>query len=824
MISMQRIRTLACEHLNSTPPPPSAPKNLSAPDAPLAHAPPKSRGVFATIAGKCAPAVAGVLLGALGLTHSASASGARVANIVAPSPIEAKIDALLATMTLEQKVAQMTQLGWAGNPTGPEGIGFNIDQEERIKGGVGSLLNVTNPRDIARLQALAMKESPQKTPLLIGFDVIYGTRTIGPVPIAMASSFDPAVARSVAKIAGTEARARGIAWTFAPMVDYCVDPRWGRIVESWGSAPHLIAAMGSANVKGFKDAGVASTMKHFAGYGMAQGGIDYGPAQISRAQLHNEVLPPFRAMVQAGVHAVMPSFNVLNGVPAHANKGLLQLLDKWGFKGVVISDWAGVHELVAHGVAKDRKQAALLGLRAGVHMDMASDVFAENAPSLVKQGKIAEKQIDEAVRRILRLKLELGLFDDAIPDVDAAEKIELSAEHKAVMRNAAERSMVLLKNDVAGDRPVLPLGAGIKKIAVVGPLANDPDAPLGHWRGLGRKEDTITVLEGLKARAEDTVIAYAQGSEIQGGTAAQREEALRAAEDADVIIAVVGESAQMSGEAATRLDPSLPAEQVELLKKLSESGKPIVAVIMSGRPLTGMQWLAEHVPAMLQAWQPGTMAGEAIANVLFGSDKDGRLVTPGGKLSSEILPHAGFIGAAHHMRYGNGRPPSPKDHNKYTWGPAHFDEKGQLVASDPRHAGHGPLFAFGEGKSYTTFAVAEPSAPQKISKSTLREEGLTIRAKITNTGEREGDEVVQVYLRPLVATESQPEKKLVAFERLTVKPGESREVVFNLRESDLEYYSESKDRRLLETGDYKIWVGSSSRDKDLHSMTVTLTR
>jgi beta-glucosidase len=733
-------------------------------------------------------------------------------------PVEAKIDALISKMTLEEKVEQMSQVGWIGNATGPEQVAFNGSREERVKKGLGSLLNVHDPKDVRRLQKIALEESRLKIPVLFGGDVITGDRTMGPQPTTLAASFDPEVVRSVCEVAGKEARARGTPWTFAPMLDVSFDPRWGRIVEAFGGDPYLVAQMGVASIRGFHDGGAATTMKHFAGYGMADGGVDYGAVHVSRQRLFDEILPPFKAAVEAGVDAVMPAFNSLNGTPSHANKDLTKILRKdWRFDGVSISDWTGLHELIAHGVASDRAEAATLGAGATIDMDMASDVYAENLAKMVKAGAVSEKTVDAAVRRILRLKHKLGLFEQASPELGAYEKMILSPEHLGVVRRAAERSIALLKNDsTSNGTPVLPIAASAKKIAVVGPIADSGLAHLGHWRGTSRPEEVVTAYQGIKQRAGDGCqVVHERGSRVSKADEKLLASALEASKDADVIVAVIGEEGEMTGEAASRPDPSLPKAQEALIEALASTGKPVVAVVMSGRPLTGLGSVAGKVSALLYAGQPGTMGGAALANLLFGSDQDGNLVSPGAKLSQPLLAETGDIGSAHHMRHMVGRPADVAGADgKYTWGPAVFDDDGRLLPGHKKHVHHQPLFAFGEGLTYTTFSQGEVEVPAKVSRRKLQDEGLVVKMTVTNTGEREADQVVQVYARDVLASQVQPMKKLVAFERVTLKPKETKTVTLRIRAEDLAYYNEAKKKKVIEPGQFKLWIGTSAKDED----------
>jgi beta-glucosidase len=754
--------------------------------------------------------------------------------------VELRVEQLIKSMTLEEKIAQLNVRHEQGVATGPEAAKHDRDVDEEVRKGLGSFLNVLSPEAVARLQRVAMTESKHKIPLLIGEDAIAGYRTIGPQPIALASSFDPEVARRSGLIAGKEGRAYlGPFITYAPNVDFHKDPRNGRMVESWGSSPHLISKMASANVTGFHDAGVAVTAKHFAGYGMPDGGADYGAVHVSSARFHEDVIAPFRAVLEAGADSVMYAFNSLNGVPCHGNKELDRILRKQLRSEVpTVADWGGLRETIDHGVASDLKEAALRGLRGGVGSDMVSEAYSQYAADLVREGLVSEQVIDDHVRRLLRLKLKLGLFDNPFPEPGAIERSVMTAENKDIMRSLAERTFVLLKNGAVNGRPVLPLAGSesAKTIAVIGPIADNGEALLGHWSVRGEGQEAITALQGIRARASgEQKVLYAQGSKVFAGSPELLQEALSVAKESDVIIAVVGETAHMSGEAGTRLKPNLPRAQQELLEALHATGKPVVAVLINGRPLTGLSWANEHLTAILEAWQPGTMGGEAIANTLFGSDKAGRPVNPGGKMCQEVARHEGELGYVHHMRLTMGRPAfRPDTEEAFASDRRVYDDDGNVrgedpsnlvsgrFTDDPSHPRHQPLWSFGEGKSYTTFEMEGVSAPERVSLATLKREGLTVRATVTNTGERPGDEVLQVYLKKSLADTVQPEKRLVGFQRVTLAPGERRELEVHLSPSAFQYYSEIRKRFVLDPGSFEVWVGSSSRDKDLKSIRVSV--
>ncbi|MEM2218202.1 MAG: glycoside hydrolase family 3 N-terminal domain-containing protein, partial [Thermofilaceae archaeon] len=539
-------------------------------------------------------------------------------------PIDERVNDLLKRMTLEEKIGQLCQYS-----------GFTKDIEELVrKGLVGSLLNVTGVENVNRVQELAIKGSKLGIPLLMGLDVIHGYKTIFPIPLAMASSWEPEVVRKAAEVAAREAAAEGIKWTFAPMVDIARDPRWGRIAEGFGEDPYLSSVMAWAAVKGFQgeklsphSERVAACAKHYVAYGAAEGGRDYNTVDISERTLREVYMPPFKSAVAAGVATVMSAFNDLNGIPASGNKYTLKtvLKSEWGFKGFVVSDWNAIGELIVHGVASNGIDAAKLAISAGVDMDMVSDLYRRHLLDLVKSGVLPVEAVDEAIRRILTVKFQLGLFENPYADSEKARKIIKCKEHFDIALEVARRCIVLVKNE-----GVLPLRKDIERIAVIGPLADDKDAPLGCWRALGDPNDTVTVLEGVKRKVSPaTEVLYAKGCDVQSEDRKGFAEAIELAKNANAVVLIVGESAYMSGEAGSRAHLSLPGVQEELIKTVWEavkdSGIPIIEVVMSGRPLT-IAWSAEYLPAIVVAWHLGVHAGDAIADVLFGD------YNPGGKL------------------------------------------------------------------------------------------------------------------------------------------------------------------------------------------------
>ena len=700
------------------------------------------------------------------------------------SGIERKIDALIARMTLEEKLGQLQQLdGEANGKYRPE----HVDLIR--KGLLGSTLNVRGARVSNELQRIAIEESRLKIPVLFGFDVIHGYRTIFPVPLGEAASWDPSTVERAAAVAASEAAAAGVRWTFAPMVDIARDPRWGRIVEGAGEDPYLGSLMARARVRGFQGRDysapdkVVACAKHWVGYGAAEGGRDYNTTDMSEGRLREVYFPPFKAAVDAGVGTFMSAFNDLNGVPTSANPFTLTtvLRGEWKFDGFVVSDYESIKELINHGLAADEAGAARAALSAGVDMEMVSRLYGKHAPRLLSEGKLSQATIDEAVRRILRIKFRLGLFDKPYADESREQGMILSRANIEAAREVAARSIVLLKNE----RDVLPLSKQVRSLAVIGPLADDQQNMLGSWTGDGRKEDVVTLLSGIKARVSpSTRVVYARGCEIEGTLNDHIDEAIRVARESDVAVVAVGESADMSGEAASRASLDLPGRQLDLVKAVVATGKPTIVVLMNGRPLT-INWIAGNVPAILETWFAGIQAGNAIADVLFGD------VNPGGKLPVTFPRAVGQIPLYYNGK-STGRPPDDK--NKYT-------SKYLDVAVTP-------LFAFGYGLSYTQFRLSN----LQLSARTIRPGGtLAATVEVENTGKRAGDEVVQLYIRDVAASVTRPVKELKGFARITLRPGEKRRVEFQITPELLGFYN----RQMLfvvEPGEFRVFAGTSSAD------------
>ncbi|HEY2943954.1 MAG TPA: beta-glucosidase BglX [Vicinamibacteria bacterium] len=733
------------------------------------------------------------LPGAIVLGGSVLLGGTLTARSVEPpADVERRIDGLLAQMTLEEKLGQLQQLdgGGEGNYR-PEHLAL------ARAGRLGSTLNVRGAVRVNELQRAAVEQSRLRIPLIFGFDVIHGYRTLFPIPLGEAASWDPAAVERSASIAAMEARAAGVQWTFAPMVDIARDPRWGRIAEGAGEDPYLGSAIARARVRGFQGSDysrpdrVVACAKHWVAYGAAEGGRDYNTTDPSERTLRSVYFPPFRAAVDAGAGSVMSAFNAIGGVPASANPfTLTQVLRKeWGFDGMVVSDYTSVVELIRHGVAADEADAARQALSAGVDMEMVSRSYAIHAPRLLQEGKLPMAVVDEAVRRVLRVKLRAGLFDAPYADAHRERAALLKPESRAAAREIAARSMVLLKND-----GVLPLSPSIARLAVVGALADDRPDMMGNWTGDGRADDVVTVVAGIKGNvAPATQVIYAKGVSVDlevladatAHEAADRagiEEAVRVARAADAVVLVVGETGAMSGEASSRASLDLPGRQLELAQGVIGAGKPTAVVLMNGRPLT-IPWLAEHASAILEAWFPGTEAGNAIADVVFGR------VNPGGKLPVTFPRTVGQV-PIYYDHESTGRPPDMK--NKYT--------------SKYLDVPWTPLYPFGHGLSYTQFKLST----LRLSQARIRPDGrVLVSVDVENVGSRAGDEVVQLYVRDVVASVTRPVQELKGFQRVTLGPGEKRTVQFALASEHLGLLDREM-RWVVEPGRFEVRVGASS--------------
>ncbi len=722
-------------------------------------------------------------------------------SVPTDAEVSARVEALLGRLSLVEKIGQLNQIGGADFTPGPR------PDDVIRQSGAGSVLWLNDPKKVNGLQKIAMEESSARIPLLFALDVIHGYRTIFPVPLALAASWDPAVAEQAQAVAAAEARAAGLHWTFGPMLDIARDARWGRIVEGAGEDPYLGAAMAAAQVRGFQGPvlgapdRVVACAKHFAGYGAADGGRDYDPVYLSEAQLRNVYFPPFRAAVQAGVGTFMSAYMDLNNVPAGANRWLLRdvLRGEWGFQGFVVSDAFAVGNLVIQGFARDGRDAAGRALQAGLDMDMASGTYPQHLGELVAAGVLGEADIDAAVRPILAIKIRLGLFEQPYVDEGRLAEVVARPEHRQAARLAAQRSLVLLRNEGG----LLPLSRSLKKVAVLGPLADSMEATEGSWTVFGHIPAAVTVLQGLRAKLPGAEIAYAPGPEIRRDIAsffediephkkrpAQLPEAAEAAfqaavataRGADVVIMVLGELDNMAGEAASRGSLALPGRQEELLKAVVALGRPVVLVLLNGRPLS-VGWAAENVPAILEAWEPGTEGGHAVADALFGD------VNPGGKLPVTFPRHASHAP----LYYARTLTHQPEDHPMYR--SRYWDSPTT------------PLYPFGFGLSYTTFAITN----LRLSAAWVKVGGaVSVTADVTNTGPVAGDEVVQLYVHQRAGSDSRPLRELKGFERVTLQPGETRTVTFRLGPDELGYWSTNAARWLQEAAAFDLWVGADS--------------
>ena len=701
---------------------------------------------------------------------------------------EHRVDSLLAQMTLEEKLGQLNVIAGGGDRSTATPAQLALVRAGRV----GGFLGVVGAVATHEAQRVAVEESRLKIPLLLGFDVIHGYRTIFPIPLAEASSWDTAAARATAQAAAVEAAAAGVNWTYAPMVDIARDPRWGRIAEGSGEDPELGSAFAAARVRGFQGPGdpigrtnVLATAKHFAAYGAAEGGRDYNTADVSERTLREVYFPPFHAAVASGVGSLMSSFNEIGGVPSTANHWLLTsvLRGEWGFSGVVVSDWTSVKELQAHGVAGSPAAAGALALQAGVDMDMQSNIYADDLSTMVRAGAIPEATVDEAVRRVLRAKARLGLFDHPYraADVAGAQAVTLTPDARRLARKMAGEAIVLLKND----RGVLPLSGRARRIALIGPLAASGQDPLGPWHALGDSGDVVTVLAGLKERAPGgTVVRYVRGCTATDTSTTGFGEAITVARRSDVAIVVLGESGDMSGEASSRSALDLPGVQERLLEAIVHTGRPVVLVLMNGRPLA-LPWAAEHVHAIVETWFLGVETGHAVADVLYGD------VNPSGRIPVTVPRSVGQV-PIYYNHANTGRPFSPSDH---------FTSQYLDLPSTP-------LYPFGYGLSYTRFHYANlVLAASKIGpRDTLR-----ANVTVTNAGSRAGTEVVQLYVHDEVASVTRPVRQLADFRRVMLGPGESQTIELAIPPRRLGLYDQDM-RFVVEPGRFRVYVGPNSAE------------
>jgi beta-glucosidase len=735
----------------------------------------------------------------------------RVSAPPSDAAMNAFIGNLMGKMTIEEKIGQLNLVTPGGAVTGAV-VSRGVEDNIR-KGLVGGLFGITGPEKVRQAQDLAVQHSRLHIPLIFGLDVIHGHKTIFPIPLGLSCSWDTALIERSARIAATEATADGLNWVFSPMVDIARDPRWGRIAEGSGEDPFLGAQIAKVMVEGYqggyggvgigRDNTLLACVKHFALYGAVDAGRDYNTVDMSRLKMYQYYLPPYKAAVDAGVATVMSSFNEVDGIPATGNKWLLTdlLRKEWGFSGLVVSDYTSVSEMINHGMG-DLQAVSALALNAGLDMDMVSEGFLSTLQKSLREGKVTLAQIDAACRRILEAKYRLGLFKNPYLCIDESRPAReiLTPDTRKQAREIAAHAAVLLKND----RQVLPLQRS-GTLALVGPLANDQRNMLGTWAVSGDWKQSVSVLDGIKSVAGSGLnILYAKGANITDDSVlaakanvfgvrvekdprdpqAMIDEAVATAAKADVVVAVVGEASEMSGEAASRSDIGIPENQRELLKALAQTGKPLVLVLMNGRPLT-LGWENEHVTAILETWFAGTEAGNAIADVLFGN------YNPSGKLTISFPRNVGQI-PIYYNHKNTGRPMDPR--NKFT-------SKYLDVSNDP-------LYPFGYGLSYTSFGYSDIS----LDKKTIRPgDKLQVRVTVTNTGNYDGEETVQLYIRDLVASITQPVKELKAFQKVFLKKGESRELNFTLTIEDLKFY-DGKLHRVYEPGEFQVFAGTNSRD------------
>lgn len=716
------------------------------------------------------------------------------------------ITGLMQKMTLEEKIGQLNLPSIGFDVTGPI---LSQDVEGKIKKGmVGGVFNTFTPSAVRKLQDIAVKGTRLKIPLLFGFDVIHGHRTIFPIPLGLAASWDPELVERTARVAAEEASADGLNWTFSPMVDIARDPRWGRVSEGAGEDPYLGSQIAKAMVRGYqgtdlsKDNTILACIKHFALYGAAEAGRDYNTVDMSRLRMYNEYLPPYRAAVQAGAASVMTSFNEIDGIPASANKWLLTdlLRKQWGFKGFIVTDYTAIPEMIAHGMG-DENKVGELALNAGVDMDMVGEVFLKHGVQLVKTGKVSQAQVDAACRRVLEAKYKLGLFADPYRYInEELSKTRIMTEAQLQLsKDAAIKSIVLLKNE----NQALPLSAN-KKIAFIGPLVKNQRELIGNWSGAGDWKKAVTLWSGLEQKFGAGKFLYARGCNLIDDTSLRKRfedpaakaqpdtvtpeqliaEAVQTAQQADVVVAVLGEVAGMTGEAASRSTIGLLDNQVALLKALKKTGKPVVLILMNGRPLT-LSWEDQNMDAILETWFGGTQAGPAIADILFGD------ANPSGKLSMTFPRSLGQVPIYYNAK-NTGRP---------------FDEQSSYT-SKYLDIPNTPLYPFGHGLSYTTFGYSDI----RLNKSTITAaDKLQVTITVSNTGNYDGTETVQLYIRDLVGSITRPVKELKGFQKVALKKGESKEVSFSLGIEDLKFYN-SNLQWVAEPGDFKVFAGTNSQE------------
>jgi beta-glucosidase len=745
----------------------------------------------------------------MSLTPLAQAPSASRPAGIADKSLDTRVESILQRMTLEEKVGQLVQYS-AGQPTGP-GTGRSDYEDMIARGQVGSLFNVNDPPEINRYQKIAMEKSRLHIPLLFGLDVIHGFKTEFPIPLGLASTWDPSIVEKASHVAAMEAAADGIRWTFSPMVDIARDARWGRMAEGAGEDPFLGSAMAAAYVKGYQGSrldspdSIAACAKHYVGYGAAEGGRDYNSTEISEHTLRQFYLPPFHAAVDAGSASLMSAFNSLNGIPSTANPFTLKqvLRKEWGFRGLVVSDWSAVGELIPHGIANEGATAARKAFLAGVDMDMVSSLYHDNLQQIVNSGQATQAELDEAVRHVLRVKIALGLFEHPYVDESAAAKALYRPESIALAQTAAERSFVLLKNsDGPGGKPLLPLATGSQNVAVIGPLGDDSSYPGGAPPGAGPR---VSFVAALAQRVGESHVSRFKGVGILDGTDEEIAAAVAGAQRADVVILTLGEAPEMSGEAASRAHLGLPGRQQELLEAIVKTGKPLVLILFSGRPLT-LPWAFEHVPAVIAAWLPGMAGGPALARTLFGD------VNPSGKLVVS-WPRAVGQEPLYYNHLNTGR---PAGNTNLTRPPSDVASRYVSRYVDEQNS---PQFPFGYGGSYTSFAYgATTISTQRLSASALNHglssgrnvpASMTAETQVTNTGSRQGDEVVQVYIQLLGTSVAEPVRMLKGFQTISLAPGETKKVTFELKPEAFAIWND-RNQFAVEAAKLNVWISSDS--------------
>jgi beta-glucosidase len=731
-------------------------------------------------------------------TNNPELSSSSVTSVV---EIELKVEALLKQMTLQEKIGQMNQYNGFWDLTGPApSSGDAAKKYEHLrKGYVGSMLNLRGVENVRKIQKIAVEETRLGIPLIIGFDVIHGYETLSPIPLAESASWDLEAIKKSAEVAAEEAAAAGINWTFAPMVDISRDARWGRVMEGAGEDPYLGSKIAFARVQGFQGADLskhttlAACAKHFAAYGFPESGREYNTVDVGTSTLNNIVFPPFQATIDAGVRTFMNAFNELNGIPATGNTNLQRtiLKDKWKFDGFVVSDWGSIEEMVTHGHAKDGKHAAQIAANAGSDMDMESYLYVNELAALVREGKVKEAYIDDAAKRILRVKFELGLFDDPYKYCDEQREKEVIGQpafHEAAL-DMAKKSIVLLKND----NQLLPLKKQGQKIALIGALASDKTSPLGSWRIAAKDNTAISVFEGMQAYTGNQ-LTYAKGADVSLGQTkfidelkinttdrSEFPQAIAVAKTADVVVMVLGEVGYQSGEARSRTDLGLPGVQQDLLEAIYEVNKNIVLVLNNGRPLV-LNWHQEHLPAIVEAWQLGTQSGNAIAQVLYGD------YNPSGKLPMSFPRTVGQVPIYYNYK-NTGRPLMPTPSTVF-W--SHYQDVENT-----------PLYPFGYGLSYTTFNYSE------LQTQVISDNEVNVSVTLKNTGKFTGKEVVQLYIKDHYASVTRPVRELKGFELVSLEANESKKIEFTLSEKELGFY-DNEGNFIVEPGDFSIFVGGDS--------------